>query len=164
VFKVDDDIGVSDFVIDPIISQVLYVSIYQWCCMVCCMNGGGSASGVWKSIDAGEIWTRMKAGLFEGFFGWIGFDVYRKRPNILYVSVEGSAVLGGCGGRGGVAVVGDEGLGALGGAVVQAGGGGFGRGGGSLNSNDSIGFYRLDDVGVMWKKVNNANSRPMYFS
>ena len=39
-----------------------------------------------------------------------------------------------------------------------------GRGGGQLNPNDPTGLYRSDDSGATWRKVNNANPRPMYFS
>ena len=71
------------------------------------MNGGGPGSGIWKSTDGGETWTRLKTGLPEGPLGRIGLDVYRKRPNILYALVEGPArgrgpaAAGGGGGGGG---------------------------------------------------------------
>ena len=164
VLQVDDDTGANDLVIDPVNSQILYASTYQRRRTACCMNGGGPGSGLWKSTDAGETWTRLKTGLPEGSLGRIGLDVYRKRPNILYASVEGPAVAGGRGGRGGTAAAGEEGPGAPGATAAPAGGGGFGRGGGPLNPNDPTGLYRSDDAGLTWKKVNNANPRPMYFS
>ena len=43
----------------------------------CCMNGGGPGSGIWKSTDGGETWTRLKGGLPEGPLGRIAVDVYR---------------------------------------------------------------------------------------
>jgi photosystem II stability/assembly factor-like uncharacterized protein len=146
--KVDDDTGANDIVMDPSDSRILYASTYQRRRTACCMNGGGPGSGIWKSTDAGETWTRLKTGIPEGPLGRIGLDVYRRRPNILYASIEGPAPAGR--GRGGGADF-----------AAQFGG----RGGGSQPLNDlPTGLYRSDDAGATWRKVNNANPRPMYFS
>ena len=116
VLKVDDDTGANDLVMDPTNSQILYASTYQRRRTPCCMNGGGPGSGIWKSTDGGETWTRLKGGVPDGPLGRIALDVYRKRPNILYALIEGPAPpAGGRGGRG-----------------AGAGGGrGAGRGGGA---------------------------------
>jgi photosystem II stability/assembly factor-like uncharacterized protein len=163
VLKVDDDTGANDLVMDPDNTQVLYATTYQRRRTACCMNGGGPGSGLWKTTDGGETWTRLKSGIPEGPLGRIGIDVSRKRPSILYASIEGPAPPGGRGGRGGGAA-GDEGPGAAPAAAQAGTGGGFGRGGGPLNPNDPTGLYRSDDAGGTWRKVNNANPRPMYFS
>jgi hypothetical protein len=89
VLKVDDDTGANDLVMDPANSQVLWASTYQRRRTACCMNGGGPGSGIWKSTDAGETWTRIKGGVLDQPLGRIALDVYRKRPNILYALVEG---------------------------------------------------------------------------
>src|SRR3954471_16692720 len=169
--KVDDDTGANDLAIDPSNDKVLYASTYQRRRTACCMNGGGPGSGIWKSTDGGDTWTRLKNGLPEGSLGRIGLDVYRKRPNILYASIEGPAAAGrgrGAGGAGGGQ--GRGGQGAAGGAAAAGGGeeapqgGGGGRGIATGVNNAATGLYRSDDAGASWRKVNNENARPMYFS
>ena len=78
VLKVDDDTGANDLVMDPANSQILYASMYQRRRTACCMNGGGPGSGLWKSTDGGDTWTRLKGGLPDGPLGRIAVDVYRQ--------------------------------------------------------------------------------------
>ena len=161
VLKVDDDTGANELVMDPQNSKVLYASTYQRRRTACCMNGGGSGSGIWKSTDAGETWTQLKKGIPEGSLGRIAIDVYRRRPNILYALIEGPTPPGA--GRGGPSAApsgAEEGPGAQAQAGPQPGG----RGGAQALNELPTGLYRSDDAGASWRKVNNANPRPMYFS
>ncbi len=90
VLTVDENTGANDLVMDPSNDRILYASTYQRRRSACCMNGGGPGSGIWKSTDGGETWTRLKDhGLPDGPLGRIGLDVYRRRPNLLYALIEG---------------------------------------------------------------------------
>jgi len=142
VLEVDDNTGANEVVMDPTNSRILYATTYQRQRSQCCFNGGGTGSGIWKSIDGGEKWTRLTGGLPKGQMGRIGLDVYRKSPNILYASVQAEDPAGG--GRGG--------------------GGAPGGGAGGAAAASETGLYRSDDGGASWVKVNSANPRPMYFS
>ncbi|HEX7486404.1 MAG TPA: hypothetical protein VF332_09640, partial [Vicinamibacterales bacterium] len=160
VLKVDDDTGANDLAMDVTNNRVLYASTYQRRRTACCMNGGGPGSGLWKSTDAGETWMRLKTGLPEGALGRIAVDVYRRRGSVLYALIEGPAPAGGRGAGG----AGAGGAGAPAAAAEQGPGTGQ-RGGAQTGVNATpTGLYRSDDAGATWRKMNNVNPRPMYFS
>jgi photosystem II stability/assembly factor-like uncharacterized protein len=150
--KVDDDTGANDLVMDATDNKILYASMYQRRRTACCMNGGGPGSGVWKSTDGGDTWKKLTEGLPNEPMGRIGLDVNRRRPNVLYATVEGQSPLPDA--RGGAAANPDE--------APQGGGRGATVAVGA--DKTPTGLYRSDDAGATWRKVNNENARPMYFS
>ena len=122
VLYVDENTGASDLVMSYTDPKTLYASTYQRRRTDCCVNGGGPGSGVWKSTDGGDTWTRLTNGLPPGPLGRIGLDTYRRNGNIVYASIEAPPPAG------------------------QRGGGAFGNAGGES------GLYRSDDAGATWKK------------
>ncbi len=130
----DEDTGANDLVQSHSDPKILFASMYQRRRTSCCMNGGGPGSGIWKSINGGDTWTRLSGGgLPAGPLGRIALDVYRGSSNIVYALIEGPGAGGGAGGSG----------------AAPAG---------------VSGLYRSDDGGQSWRQMNSVNPRPMYFS
>jgi photosystem II stability/assembly factor-like uncharacterized protein len=88
ILHVDDDTGATELVMDPANNKTLYAATYQRRRAQWGMNGGGPGSGVWKSTDAGQTWSRIENGLPAGAKGRIGMDIFRRNPNVLYARVE----------------------------------------------------------------------------
>ena len=189
MIKVDENTGANDIAMSHENPSILIASTYQRRRTACCVNGGGAGSGIWKSTDGGENWTRLSGGLPDGPMGRIAVDIYRRSSNLIYASVEGPAVAGGRGAGAPDSTASDSaanpaappagGRGAGGRGGGRGAGGRGGRGGaapaaipaatpsrlddvpGSGNVN---GVYRSDDGGTSWRHVSINNPRPLYFS
>jgi photosystem II stability/assembly factor-like uncharacterized protein len=86
--QIDEDTGVTDVAMDSVDPDILYAAAYQRRRRAYGFNGGGPGSALYKSIDAGEHWTKLTRGLPAGDYGRIGISVYRKDPRIVYASIE----------------------------------------------------------------------------
>ncbi len=135
VLYVDAETGAADVAIDPANPRTVYAAMYQRRRRPWGFHGGGPGSGLYKSTDGGENWTKLTNagldnGLPTGVIGRIGIAVYPKDPRILYVSVEQ-------GERYNAST-----------AYQQTG----------------AGLYRSDDGGATWTFQSDWNPRPMYAS
>ena len=180
---IDENTGFTDLAIDHSNPSVLYAASYQRRRTNCCFNGGGPGSGVWKSTNAGQTWTKLTGnGLPPGTYGRIALDVSRSNPSIVMVQIEAGEVGqviqpgqgrgggGGFGGGGGYNWCNNAGPGR---GFGGGGGGGGGRAGAAQPAQPQTppalnpaqgGIFKSTNNGGSWTHVSNCNARPMYFS
>lgn len=88
VLHVDDWTGANEVRFDPRNPDVLFATTYQRHRKVWALIDGGPGSGIWKSTDRGETWTRMKNGLPKGDMGRIGIVLPPLEPGAIVATVE----------------------------------------------------------------------------
>jgi photosystem II stability/assembly factor-like uncharacterized protein len=80
--------GVTDIVLDPRDPDVLYAATWDRHRTVAAYLGGGPGSGIHKSTDGGETWTKLTTGLPSSNLGKIGLAVSLQDPDIVYAAIE----------------------------------------------------------------------------
>ncbi|MGE5340645.1 MAG: VPS10 domain-containing protein [Candidatus Omnitrophota bacterium] len=84
----DENTGISEMVMDPSNSRILYAGAYSHRRKPFHFTSGGPNSGLYKSTDGGETWKQLKTGLPEGVNGRIGIAVCQSKPNVVYTIIE----------------------------------------------------------------------------
>ncbi len=88
VLYVDTLTGAVDLAIDPRDGRTVYAATYQRLRRTWGYNGGGPGSGIWKTTDGGEHWTRLSNGLPEDPLGRIGLAISAQEPRVLVARIE----------------------------------------------------------------------------
>jgi photosystem II stability/assembly factor-like uncharacterized protein len=88
VLYVNENTGCADLVMDPSDSLTLYAAAYEHHRLPYTFSSGGPGSGLYKTTDGGETWTRLTKDLPEGVLGRIGIDVSRSAPGVVYALIE----------------------------------------------------------------------------
>jgi photosystem II stability/assembly factor-like uncharacterized protein len=88
VLFVNDTTGAIDVAFQPGNPRVAFAATWQMQRFPWEMVDGGPGSGIWRSTDGGETWTRLHGGLPEGIVGRIGIAIAPSNPNHLYAVVE----------------------------------------------------------------------------
>ncbi|MBZ5497953.1 MAG: hypothetical protein LAP85_16245 [Acidobacteriia bacterium] len=139
---VNDGVGAIDLVINRKAPATLYAALYDKDRKPWQIVESGPESGIYRSDDAGERWTRLGGGLPTGKLGRIGLDIYQKNPLILYALIENQNPA--------AATSGQAGRGAAGGVSAMA-----------PLAPGIIGneLYRTDDGGKTWQKAPTPTER-----
>ena len=87
----DDATGAIDLAFEPGHPDTLYAALWQtrrtpWS-VYPPLEGLGS--GLWKSVDGGDHWTRIEGGGFPALTGRIGLAVAPSRPSRVYALLDG---------------------------------------------------------------------------
>lgn len=88
ILDISKDTGITDIVMDPRDPDVLYAASYQRRRRVWTLIDGGPEGAIYKSMDAGVTWTKMKNGLPGGDVGRIGLAISPVNPDVVYAIVE----------------------------------------------------------------------------
>jgi len=86
--ELDEWTGATDLVIDPRNPDVLYVASWQRHRNVAAYMGGGPGTALYKSVDGGETWRKLKTGLPTSDLGKIGLAISPINPDVLYAAIE----------------------------------------------------------------------------
>ena len=79
--------GASDLSMDATNPRILYATFWDHQRTPWMVRSGGEGSGIWKSIDGGDSWTRLTEGL-PALMGKIGISVSPVTPDRVYAIVE----------------------------------------------------------------------------
>jgi photosystem II stability/assembly factor-like uncharacterized protein len=140
VQAINQDTGFIDLAMDPGEPAILYAAAYQ--VRRDAFSGGnpavlyGPGSGLFKTADAGETWTKLSGGLPARPLGRIGIDVCRKDPRIVYAVIQTDKTD----------------IRTVPGQQAKAG-----------NNAETGGIFRSRDKGETWTKVNDLCPRPFYY-
>jgi len=92
VLFINDSTGAIDLAIDPTNPDILYAAVWERSRRAWNFAEGGISSGIYKSMDGGENWTRISTPE-SGFptdkgVGRIGLAVSPINPNIIYAFLD----------------------------------------------------------------------------
>jgi photosystem II stability/assembly factor-like uncharacterized protein len=79
--------GASDLSMDATNPRILYAAFWDHQRTPWMVRSGGAGSGLWKSTDGGDTWTRLSDGLPK-LMGKIGVSVSPANPDRVYAIVE----------------------------------------------------------------------------
>ena len=86
--NLDEWTGVTDLLIDPRDPNVLYAASWQRHRNVAAYMGGGPGTAIYKSVDGGESWRKLKIGLPSSNMGKIGLAISPMQPDVIYAAIE----------------------------------------------------------------------------
>jgi photosystem II stability/assembly factor-like uncharacterized protein len=87
VLTIDENTGATDLCFDPRNPDIVYAATYQRRRHVGQLVSGGGGAGIFKTLDGGKTWERLKSGLPTTNLGRIGLAVSPQKPDVVYAHV-----------------------------------------------------------------------------
>lgn len=92
VLKVNERTGAIDIAMHPSNPDVLFACMWERDRRAWNFLESGPGSGLYRSDDGGDTWTKVTAGLPDGqYMGRIGVGICRTRPNVMYALIDNQA-------------------------------------------------------------------------
>jgi photosystem II stability/assembly factor-like uncharacterized protein len=88
VLFVDEDTGASSLVMDPGNPMVLFAGMWRVRRYPWTLESGGTSGGIFRSVDGGTTWKKLKDGLPDEPTGRIGLAAAPSNPRHIYALVE----------------------------------------------------------------------------
>ena len=90
ILYVDERTGASALTMDPLNPNKLFASTWEYRRWPYSFKSGGPGSGLWRTVDGGDTWTRLteQDGLPGGELGRIGVAIAPSDPTVVYALVE----------------------------------------------------------------------------
>jgi len=86
--------GATDLSMDPSDPEVIYASLWDKTRRPWDFRDSGSGSGIWKSTDGGDSWTRLAGGFPQGAqVGRIGLAIAPSQPRTLYAVMDNQSAV-----------------------------------------------------------------------
>jgi photosystem II stability/assembly factor-like uncharacterized protein len=92
LLNIDEDTGVTDFLLHPSKPGVMLAASYQRRRHVWTLVNGGPGSGIHRSTDDGKTWTKVGGGLPGGELGRIGLAMAPSDPDTMYAIIETAGI------------------------------------------------------------------------
>lgn len=132
---VSEKAGFVDVALDPRNPDIVWAASYERIRGPYFLKSGGPGSALWKSTDGGNTWTEIKGGGWpETTKGRISIAIFPGNGDIVYAMVEADSLPN---------------------PRPQPG---------QPRQQLKNGLYRTMDGGRTWEKMNDANTRPFYYS
>ncbi len=87
VLYVDENTGCADLSIDMNNPRILYAAMWDHLRLPWLMRSGGKGSGLYKSVDGGDTWTKLEKGLPKEM-GKMSISVSRANGDKVYALIE----------------------------------------------------------------------------
>ncbi len=88
ILYVDENTGCSDIVILPDQPKVMFAGMWDFRRQSWTFRSGGKGSGLYKSADGGDHWTKVTKGLPSDTLGRISLSVSPVKPERIYALIE----------------------------------------------------------------------------
>ncbi|NIM17447.1 MAG: hypothetical protein GTO45_36000 [Candidatus Aminicenantes bacterium] len=88
ILYVDENTGCIDLDMHPKKPHVLFAAMWEFRRQPWFFTSGGKGSALYKSVDGGKTWKKLKKGLPTGDLGRIALDIFPSNPEIVYAIIE----------------------------------------------------------------------------